>query len=253
MGTNDLAGASPAGWKHAHQIVAASEDIADHICQSGVHASRLRVLPNWVTPEEAGPKTPNAESPAPESPGNSPPLRVLASVEFAGPDEEAVLQSALAALRKSSPDAAPEVLLLEESARARRFERSLRGNLPGSDPHSSLPLVAAPTGDWRVALIAQQESTVGRAIPQLAFDALTAGNPIVYIGPATSAVGRLVELENCGWRVPAGDWESLADLLARLQADPALLAAASAEVRRVARESYGPEKNISDFTEVFTP
>lgn len=94
--------------------------------------------------------------------------------------------------------------------------------------------LGAMLGWGDVGLVTQRAETVGTLVPSKTYGVMAAGRGVVYVGPAESEVGRMVEEAGVGWRVANGDAEGFARLMERLKGD-------KGEVRRVgarAREVF---------------
>jgi len=79
---------------------------------------------------------------------------------------------------------------------------------------------------------------VGSIVPSKTYGIMAAGRPVLYIGPKEGTPAQIVERFRCGWQVDPGDTGALIDLLERLVANPAEVAAAGARSREAFLKHY---------------
>jgi len=95
-----------------------------------------------------------------------------------------------------------------------------------------------------VGLVTQRAETVGMVVPSKAYGIMAAGRGVLYVGPAESEVGRMVEREGTGWRVANGDSNDLAELLARLKSDRSEVEQAGKRAREVFERKYSMQEGV---------
>jgi len=91
-------------------------------------------------------------------------------------------------------------------------------------------------GDVHLVLIAQ--GFQGLLVPSKFYGALSAGKPVLYIGPTTSEVARVICEENCGMAVRQGDVESLCESIRRFREDGSQTRAFAKRASELANTRY---------------
>ena len=92
---------------------------------------------------------------------------------------------------------------------------------------------------------------VGIVHPCKIYNALTLGKPVLFLGPATSALGQIVEKHNIGWCVEHGDVKGMIKLIRRLPTlDKKELDQMGAAAASVVAKLYSREKLCTKFCEV---
>lgn len=71
-------------------------------------------------------------------------------------------------------------------------------------------------------LITLREDMTGLIVPSKLYGIMAAARPVLFVGAATSEVGRVVAESGCGTVVRPGDADALADAIRRLAHEPAL-------------------------------
>ncbi|MBI2686000.1 MAG: glycosyltransferase family 4 protein [Acidobacteria bacterium] len=74
-----------------------------------------------------------------------------------------------------------------------------------------------------VGIVTQRPETVGTIVPSKVYGILAAGRAVIYVGPAESTVGRMIDEHGVGWRVANGDSAGLTKLLRQLRENPELV------------------------------
>ncbi len=89
-----------------------------------------------------------------------------------------------------------------------------------------------------VHLASMIEGAEGLIVPSKLFGILAAGRPVVFVGPASSEIARIIDEEEAGAVTPVGDPEGLAAVISRLVDDPAEADQLGANGRRALEERY---------------
>lgn len=95
-----------------------------------------------------------------------------------------------------------------------------------------------------VGLVTQRAETIGMVVPSKAYGIMAAGRGVLYVGPAESEIGQMVEREGAGWRVANGDSGSLAALLARLRRHRHEVEQAGKRARELFERRYSTQEGV---------
>jgi glycosyltransferase involved in cell wall biosynthesis len=227
-------------YKSARHILPLSPDMTRYITDLGVPADKVTTVLNGTDLELAARATPEAVAALRQEQGLSGKRVILYAGTFGRANDIPTLVAAAEAMAAADPEAV--WLFLGHGF----YE----------------PLVAAAAARWpgRIRLVGGQArhevfawfalasvsvvSFLGLPVldsnsPAKLYDALAVGTPVVVTNRGWTK--QLVEQECCGWYAPAGDAPTLATLLTRLLAQPALLAAAGAAGRQLAARAFNRE------------
>ncbi len=91
--------------------------------------------------------------------------------------------------------------------------RSSAGKKIISLPYQSLETIKYSLSAADVHIVSFGDAMVGVVHPSKFYSAIALGKPILYLGPAESALGRIVERHSIGWCVPHGAQAELEELL----------------------------------------
>ena len=105
-------------------------------------------------------------------------------------------------------------------------------------PYSRKLSLGESLGAGDVGLVTQRAACLGSVVPSKVYGLLAAARPILYIGPPTSTVARLIARHGCGWQINCGDSRGLAQLLQMLVRDRQQVEAAGQRARKVFLEHY---------------
>lgn len=86
--------------------------------------------------------------------------------------------------------------------------------------------------------------------PSKLYGILSAGRPVLHLGDPAGELASILQLQGCGWTVPAGDGAAIARRLADLRANRQLLADAARRARRVWEQHYSRERAMARWDEV---
>ena len=93
-----------------------------------------------------------------------------------------------------------------------------------------------------VHLVTMANEFAGLMVPSKFYGVLAAGRPLIFIGPRTSEVARVVLDEGCGVVVEPGDGEGLSRAVQRLRQDPDAARQMGIRGRRVLVERYDTQR-----------
>jgi len=106
-------------------------------------------------------------------------------------------------------------------------------------PRSALGELIA-LGDMHLVLMVP--GFEGVILPSKFYGVLAAARPVVFVGPTSSEVARVIDAERCGFVVANGRADLLLDAVAKLRADPAL----AAQLGRRGRETLERRYSMQD-------
>jgi colanic acid biosynthesis glycosyl transferase WcaI len=102
-----------------------------------------------------------------------------------------------------------------------------------------------------VGLVTERPSFLGTMVPSKIYGLMSAGRPILFIGPAAATPGLLVRRLGCGWWVEPGDPESLIDLLERLYANREEIALRGHRARSAFDRNYDQSNGVERVAALF--
>lgn len=89
-----------------------------------------------------------------------------------------------------------------------------------------------------VHLVSMIDGAEGLIVPSKLFGVLAAGRPVVYVGPAKSEIGRVIEEEGCGASIAIGDVEGFCTTIEKLALDRSAAAVCGMRGRKALEERY---------------
>lgn len=191
----------------AARIVALSEGMAERLAAQGAPRERLRVLPNWSDGRVVRP-LPRENHPFRRAHGLEDRFVAMYSGNLGAGHDVATFVAAARRLERSLPELV--VLFIGEGARKAEAQQLARGLenvrfLP-YQPHDKLgeSLSAAD-----VHLISLREDLAGLLVPSKLYGALAAGRPVLYLGPPSCEVARVLREDDLGWAGRPGDVDGL--------------------------------------------
>jgi glycosyltransferase involved in cell wall biosynthesis len=100
-----------------------------------------------------------------------------------------------------------------------------------------------------VGLVTQNAACSGSVAPSKVYAFLAAGKPVIYIGPADTAIAALLRDYRCGWRVANGDAAALTWLIRRLARRRDIVNGMGRNARAVFLEQYDRPHGVRRFCE----
>ena len=224
-------------YRSADHIVPLSPDMARYVTNLGIAPEKVTTVLNGTDLELAARATPDVVARLREIHGLGGQRVILYAGTFGRANDISTLVAAAEALAATEPDTTWLFL--------------------GHGYHE--PLIAAAAARWpgRIRLVGGQArhevfgwfalaevsvvSFLGLPVldansPAKLYDSLAVGTPVIVTNPGWTRA--LVEEHGCGWYVPAGDAEVLAQQLRALLADAGALAAAGARGRQLAEAAF---------------
>ncbi len=101
-----------------------------------------------------------------------------------------------------------------------------------------------------VSLVTEDPRVVGLLVPSKTYGIMASGRPIIFVGSGESDVAAVVRAADCGDVVSVDDPQALADVIRRLENDPAEAMALGARGRRAAKQSYSREHATRAWSEL---
>lgn len=99
-----------------------------------------------------------------------------------------------------------------------------------------------------LALVSLNKNMYGRGVPSKTYNILAAGKPVLYIGPAKTEIGMMVEEEGVGFAFKNEEKESIVEFLRTLT--PEILAGMGTKARMVAEQKYSEPIILDKFRKV---
>lgn len=99
-----------------------------------------------------------------------------------------------------------------------------------------------------LALVSLNKNMYGRGVPSKTYNILGAGKPVLYIGPAKTEIGMMVEEEGVGFAFKNEEKESIVEFLRMLT--PEILAGMGTKARMVAEQKYSEPIILDKFRKV---
>jgi glycosyltransferase involved in cell wall biosynthesis len=105
-------------------------------------------------------------------------------------------------------------------------------------PYTQRASLSQSLASGDIGLVTQREACLGSVVPSKVYGLLAAARPILYIGPAASTVGEMIERLRCGWQVACNASADLTKLLEHLAQNPAQVAEAGQRARQAFVDYY---------------
>jgi glycosyltransferase involved in cell wall biosynthesis len=232
------------GLKGADKVVCIGRDMRRQLLKNGIPEGSLALIPNWTRDLRPG-LAPEAE-PAPALEGG---LTVLYSGNMGVAH---CFGELLDAAEKMGPE---EPIAFTIRGTGRRWqevsEAIARRGLSRVQLHDLLPFdqYAQTIRAADVVLITLREEFKGVLVPSKYYAALSAGRPVVFVGPEESEIAQSIHEEQCGAVVANGDPEALLRALRRYANDRGLIEQegrnARAAFQRHYTEAVGVERYLA--------
>lgn len=238
-----LAALSALLYRRADRVIALDEAMADRLVAGGAARERVRVIDHFVDTREVTPLRRGAEA-------EPNPLRQRLGLTdefvvcYAGNhgrchDFDTVLAALLQ--QAAAGDTTLHWLFVGDGEQRQRLvagvPAGLRGVVHFLPPQSRSELRAVLTAG-SVGLVTLKPGLSGLVAPSKLYGLLSAGCPVVYVGPPGGRIPELIATESIGVAVDSGDAAGLLGALRRLQADAPGRAAMAARARALAVSRY---------------
>lgn len=203
------------GLKDADAVVCIGRDMRRQLLDHGVPASSLALVPNWTSDLRPGARSLAEPRPEPEAGG----LTVLYSGNMGVAHS---FDELLDAAERMSPD---EPITLTIRGTGRRWQEVSdevrRRGLTRVKMHGLLPFdeYAQTIRASDLVLITLRQGFEGVLVPSKYYAALSAGRPVVFVGPEESEIAQSIHEEQCGAVIANGDAQTLMNVLRRYARD----------------------------------
>lgn len=111
-------------------------------------------------------------------------------------------------------------------------------------PPVSLDELPALLASGDIHIVAQKPHTEGLIVPSKIYGTLSAGRPVVFIGPPHCEVAQIVRESGCGFVVAPADIAAAADALRQLVGDAELRKTMGERARRYYAEHLGRKRSV---------
>ncbi|MEO0586926.1 MAG: glycosyltransferase family 4 protein [Planctomycetota bacterium] len=232
-----LRGVSRWACKRCAAVVALGRCMKRRLIEHGVDEDKIEIIRVWADKRELSPMAAEANGLRREW-GLDRQFVVMYSGNFGLAHEADTIIAAIDALYEEEGLAfvfvgsGKALAKLREHVAEREMERV---RIEGYQPRERLS-ESLNVGD--VHLIAQTDEMTGLIVPSKLFGVLAVGRPAVFVGPAESEVGRVIEEAGAGRVVQCGDTDGLVAALRELKADAANAAAMGAKGRAAFEAQY---------------
>jgi len=231
-----------------HTHVALAEDMALRLGAQGIAPSRIRVVHNWADGAVLAP-VPRANNRFLDEHGLRDRFVVMYSGNLGvGHD----LQTFVDAARQLAASH-PRVVFVFVGGGARRAEtEQATASIPNvrflpAQPRAQL---AESLSAADAHLVSLRDGFEGLLVPSKLYSIMAVGRPILYVGPASSEVARVVNTHRLGWAGQPGDAHGLADAIAALVTDDARRAATGAAARQTLEAEFDRTRAVAKWREV---
>lgn len=99
-----------------------------------------------------------------------------------------------------------------------------------------------------LALVSLNKNMYGRGVPSKTYNILGAGKPVLYIGPAKTEIGMMVEEEGVGFAFTNGEKDNIVEFLRTLSSE--MLSGMGSKARIVAEQKYSESIILEKFRNV---
>jgi len=117
-------------------------------------------------------------------------------------------------------------------------------------PYQPLGSLSESLGAADMHLISMKNNVEGLLVPSKLYGILAAGRPTVLVGPEHNEVARTLTDSRCGWVVPPGRPEALADRIETLLVRPDVARAMGMRARRHYEAACSRERGTSEVADI---
>ncbi len=197
-----------ATYRHATLNVALSDGMAEHLLLYGATAATIRVIRNWSDGKALAP-IPREANTFRRAHGLEDRFVAMYSGNLGVGHDVATFVDAARRLARTKPEVV--FLFIGDGVRRREAEDAARG-LPNVRflPYQPEATVNESLAAADVHLISLREDLEGLLVPSKLYAAMAVGRPIMFVGPATCEVARVVQEHGLGWSGRPGDGAALA-------------------------------------------
>jgi colanic acid biosynthesis glycosyl transferase WcaI len=220
----------------ASRIVALSDGMSERLSAQGAPRDKLHVIGNWSDGEAVAP-IPHERNPFRREHGLVDRFCVMYSGNLGVGHDVQTLVDAARLLAVSHPRVV--LLFVGEGTRRREAEERARGlanvRFLGYQPSARLA-ESLSAADVHVASL--RPGLEGLLVPSKLYGVLAAGRPLLYVGPESCEVTRVIRQYDLGRQVLGGQSAELAAAIAQAHDDPAWTTERGARARTVFLEHF---------------
>ena len=223
------------------------ERMRDHLLALGIHASRIRVVPNWADTDQVIPTAFGAGATRQR-------LRLQNRfvVGYSGNLGRAhEFDTLLGAARLLREDARFAFLITGGGAKVASLRQAVESDRLESFhflPHQPADLLSDSLAAADAHLISLLPALEGLIVPSKLYGILAAGRPAVFIGDLDGEVARVLREHECGIAVAVGDSSRLATELRCMLDSPGTLERVGRNARRLAEQRYTSEHAAANWS-----
>jgi glycosyltransferase involved in cell wall biosynthesis len=228
-----LRGARDRAWRAADAVVCVGEAMRARVLARGVAPARAHTIANWADTSAISPIAPEQNALRTEwgldgcfvvgYSGNFGRVH-----EFAGLLDAAERLRARADIRFVLIGAGAQHAAIAHALRARRLDHVQ------CRPFQPRAQLSASLGVADLHVVSQREDVEGLVLPSKIYGVLAAGRPVLFLGPASGEIARLLATHQCGERCAANDGAGIARAIEHIAADPARWKAYATHARAAA-------------------
>jgi glycosyltransferase involved in cell wall biosynthesis len=242
-----------AAWRQADACVAISPDMAALVCENGVPAGRVRVIPNWAPGSDAIAPVPAENNPFIEQWGLKGKFVVAYSGNLGRVHALDPLLAAAALLRDE-----PDIVFLFIGAGAQRAAMEAKARAQGltnvqfqpAQPRARLS-ESLSVGD--VHLVTLRTGCERLVFPSKLYGILAVGRPVLYVGPLQCELARSLTRNGAGVAVDVNEPRQIATTLQRLRQDGAQRRLMGQAALRWHRESGALKAALDAWEQLLAP
>jgi len=238
-----------AAWQAARTCVTLGESMAQHIAARGVPPGRITIIPNWA-PRELQALPGDAAITARRAAWDLAGKFVVAYSGNLGRVHEFKTILATASLLKEHPGIV--FLFIGQGARIEEVrDEAMRLRLPNlrflpPEPRENL---AASLAAADVHLVTLKPAFADLVYPSKLAGVLAAGRPVLFVGPPSGEIARLLAADGCGRAIAPGDGRRLAETILEWQGTPGRREELGRKARRTFEGRFGYSQALDRWEE----
>lgn len=246
-----LEGALRQTLKGSNQIIVLDRFMKDRLVLKGAEASKIEIIPPWAHDEDLE-SLPNKKNPFREK--NA--LKGKFSVMYSGNLSLChPLNTLLAAARLLKEDSSVHFLFIGGGDRVADVhaakEREGLENVAYL-PYQDCSEIKYSLNAADLHAVVMGDSFVGLVHPSKIYNILAIGRPFVYVGPAQSAIGEIIETHKIGYQILHGEAERLVEIIRELQKQNESEKQTMQQKIQSAAKEFSKEKICSKLAELIT-
>jgi colanic acid biosynthesis glycosyl transferase WcaI len=232
----------------ADAVMVLGECMKRRLAEQGVPEPKMVVCENW-----APFRSPVVE---PDLPPMRP-IRMLYSGNLGVAHDIETIQGALLRLSKL-PDSKErfELVVAADGGRRRSLEEwcsTHKIDIVHFVPMVDRDKLGSHLSNCHLGLVTQTAESLGCVVPSKFYGLLAAGRPVIYVGPATAEVARVIDRTQCGFHVHPGDANAMVDVLLSIESSPNLLRTYARRAAFLGSSSYSTAAGVARIQAAIAP